>query len=211
MVFGCLGRLKSHFSQKLPAEPIFQHFLAKVTIYYACNGYFRSKWSQMAEKCIFAKKFTFGPFGLPGGSQNDSNSLGFGARAPLGHISAKSALFHIFAHLGRGELTAIVLGPGRPPLRRATARGVGSIPLHGRSPSVPTHTHASVGVKPELIPFGAALRLLIPLTPIIPDQKMNYSEVELEPGDSSFYQKNPPGATFTNPFFKKSIQNQAPS
>ena len=85
----------------------------------------------------------------------------------LGTFQLKGSLLRTFAHLGRGELTAIVLGPGRHPLRRATARGVGSIPLHGRSPSVPTHTHASVGVKPELIPFGAALRLLIPLTPTV--------------------------------------------
>ena len=80
-------------------------------------------------------------------------------------ILAKNTLSRTFVHLGPSQLTDTVFGPGRPPLRRATARGVGSIPLHGRSPSVPTHTHASVGVKPELIPFGAALRLLIPLTP----------------------------------------------
>ena len=66
MVFGCLGRLKSHFSQKLPAEPIFQHFLAKVTIYYACNGYFRSKWSQMAGKCTFCEKVHFWAIWAPG-------------------------------------------------------------------------------------------------------------------------------------------------
>ena len=85
----------------------------------------------------------------------------------LGPFYLKSVLFRTFAHLGRDQLRAAVFGPGLPPLRRATARGVGSIPLHGRSPSVPTHTHASVGVKPELIPFGAALRLLIPLTPTL--------------------------------------------
>ena len=66
MVFGCLGRPKSQKSQKLGGEPIFQHFLAKVTIYYACNGYFRSKWSQMAKKCTFCEKVHFWAIWAPG-------------------------------------------------------------------------------------------------------------------------------------------------
>ncbi len=66
MVFGCLGRLKSHFSQKVGGEVTFTHFLAKVTIYYACNGYFRSKWSQMAKKCTFCEKVHFWAIWAPG-------------------------------------------------------------------------------------------------------------------------------------------------
>ena len=68
MVFGCLGRPKSLKSQKCNREPIFWHFLAKVTIYYACNCYFRSKWSQMAQKCTFGAKVPFPPLS-PGGLQ----------------------------------------------------------------------------------------------------------------------------------------------
>ena len=124
-------------------------------------------WDKRRKSALFAKKCTFGPFGLPGGSQNDSNSLGFGARAPLGPILAKKYTFRTFAHLGRGELTAIVLGPGRPPLRRATARGVGSIPLHGRSPSVPTHTRTRQwGWSQNLSRSGLAALVQNPLTPI---------------------------------------------
>ena len=66
MVFGYLGRPKSLKSQKLPAEVTFWHFLAKVTIYYACNGYFRSKWSQMAGKCTFCEKVHFRAIWAPG-------------------------------------------------------------------------------------------------------------------------------------------------
>ena len=66
MVFGCLGRQKSQISQKCNPEPIFWYFLAKVTIYYACNGYFRSKWSQMAKKCTFCEKVHFWAIWAPG-------------------------------------------------------------------------------------------------------------------------------------------------
>ena len=66
MVSGCLGRPKSLKSQKLPAELNFLHFLAKVTIYYACNGFFRSKWSQMMGKCIFCEKVHFWDIWAPG-------------------------------------------------------------------------------------------------------------------------------------------------
>ncbi len=66
MVFGCLGRPKSQKSQKCNRELNISHILAKVTIYYACNGYFRSKWSQMAEKCTFCEKVHFWAIWAPG-------------------------------------------------------------------------------------------------------------------------------------------------
>ena len=59
-----------------------------------------SREPEMRKNALFAKKFTFGPFGLPGGSKNDSNSLGFGARAPLGPILAKNALLRTFPPKG---------------------------------------------------------------------------------------------------------------
>ena len=69
MVFGCLGRPKSLKSQKLGGELNIRHFLAKVTIYYACNGYFRLKWSQMAKKCTFCEKVPFRAIWAPGRAQ----------------------------------------------------------------------------------------------------------------------------------------------
>ena len=93
MVFGCLGMPKSHFSQKLPAEPIFQHFWQKspyttpVTVILGQNGV---KWRKSA---LFAKKCTFGPFGLPGGLQNHYVYPFFWPRAPFVHILAKKCTF----------------------------------------------------------------------------------------------------------------------
>ena len=51
---------------KVQPRGYFWHFLAKVTIYYACNGYFRSKWSQMAKKCTFCEKVHFWAIWAPG-------------------------------------------------------------------------------------------------------------------------------------------------
>ena len=57
---------KSLKSQKWPAEPIFSHFFAKVTIYYACNADFRLKWREIAQKCHLGAKVPFGAISVPG-------------------------------------------------------------------------------------------------------------------------------------------------
>ena len=85
-----------------------------------------SRKPEMRKSALFAKKCTFGPFGLPGGSQNDSNSLGFGARAPLGHILVKKCTFTHFSAkrapwgpriaIGLGPTHRIAVGQGSPRL-----------------------------------------------------------------------------------------------
>ena len=60
------------------------------------------------KSALFAEKCHFGPFGLPGRPKNDSQLKGFGARAPVGPILAKSALFRTF---GPGASTG-GSGPG---------------------------------------------------------------------------------------------------
>ena len=80
----------------------------------------------MRKSALFAKKCTFGPFGLPGGSKNDSNSLPFGARAPLGPILAKKCTFAHFSAkrapwgpriaIGLGPTHRIAVGQGSPRL-----------------------------------------------------------------------------------------------
>ena len=77
MVSGCLGRPKSLKWQKCNREITFLHFLAKVTIYYACNGYFRSKWSQMAEKFTFCEKVHFRAIWAPGRIQKRQEFIWF--------------------------------------------------------------------------------------------------------------------------------------
>ena len=98
--FGCLGRPKSLKSQKLPAEVTFPHFLAKVTIYYACNGYFRSKWSQMTEKCTFCEKVPFRAIWAPGRAPKPLRlSLLLARGAGWAHFSEKVHFRALFALL----------------------------------------------------------------------------------------------------------------
>ena len=95
-------------------------YTTPVTVILGQNG---AKWRESA---VFAKKCTFWTFGLPGGSQNDSNSLGFGARAPLGpiltekctlsHFSAKRAPWGPRIAIGLGLTHRIAVGQGSPRL-----------------------------------------------------------------------------------------------
>ena len=85
-----------------------------------------SREPEMRKSALFAKKCTFGPFGLRGASQNDSNSLGFGARAPLEPILAKKCTFAHFTAkrapwgpriaIGLGPTHRIAVGQGSPRL-----------------------------------------------------------------------------------------------
>ena len=126
-----------------------------------------SFWSRNGEKVHFLRKSAlFRKMGLRGPQKRAYVFRFWSPGARRAHFGEKVHFFALFAPLGRGQLRLTVFGPERPPLRRTTAGWGGVHPPPWTLPQPPhAQTHTSVGVRPELIPFGAALRLLIPLTP----------------------------------------------
>ena len=129
--------------------------------------------SLFAEKSFFSEKVhflrksaLFRKMGLRGPQKSAYVFRFWSPGARRAHFGEKVHFFALFAPLGSPSLTDAIFGPGRPPLRRTTAGWGGVHPPPWTLPQPPhAQTHTSVGVRPELIPFGAALRLLIPLTP----------------------------------------------
>ena len=123
--------------------------------------------SRNGEKVHFLRKSAlFRKMGLRGPQKRAYVFRFWSPGARRAHFGEKVHFFALFAPLGSPSLRLTVFGPGRPPLRRTTAGWGGVHPPPWTLPQPPhAQTHTSVGVRPELIPFGAALRLLIPLTP----------------------------------------------
>ena len=94
----------------------------------------------MAEKCTFCEKVHFFAKWASADLKKEPTYLGFGAPAPEGPILAEKCTFpHFLRPLGQATFGSRSSDRNGLPYAGPRRGGAGSIPLHGRSPSLPTH------------------------------------------------------------------------